>query len=92
MRLAQLEAEEETLQIARIGSDIRIDNSRATQIEDALRGVEDRQEAERQEIALPRRRHPERRHAGARPQRAPVDVDAIRTYLEGGANTTVSNK
>jgi peptidoglycan hydrolase CwlO-like protein len=92
VRLAQLEAEEETLQIARIGSDIRIDNSRATQIEDALRGVEDRQEAERQEISL--------RTGGILSDGTPVqdrnggpvDVDAIRTYLEGGANTTASNK
>ena len=42
LRLAQLEADEETLQIARIGSKLEIDDSRATQIEAALAEIEQR--------------------------------------------------
>ena len=36
LRLAQLEAEEETLQVARLGSKLQLDDSRATQIEAVL--------------------------------------------------------
>src|SRR5437588_847585 len=52
VRLAQLEAEEETLQIARIGSDVKIDSTRATQIEDALAAIEQRQNVERNVIEM----------------------------------------
>lgn len=83
LRLAQLEAQEEALQVARIGSDIRVDNSRATQIEKALQDVEDRQSADLHAIELttglvsldgiPVQERPTEE----------VDVEAIRAYLEG---------
>jgi chromosome segregation ATPase len=53
IRLAQLEADEETLQIARIGSKIPIEESnRATEIEQALAEIEHRHEVQRAEVDL----------------------------------------
>jgi chromosome segregation ATPase len=52
IRLAQLEADEESLQIARIGSKLPLDDSRATEIEAALANIEHRQEVERSKVEL----------------------------------------
>lgn len=52
IRLAQLEADEEILNVARIGSNINVDDGRATQIEAALAEIEHRQEVVRSEIEL----------------------------------------
>jgi hypothetical protein len=53
IRLAQLEADEETLQIARIGSKIPLEESnRASEIEAALADIEHRHEVERAEVDL----------------------------------------
>jgi len=52
VRLAQLEADEEILTIAKIGSNINVDDSRATQIEAALAEIEHRQEVVRSTIEL----------------------------------------
>jgi len=53
IRLAQLEADEETLQIARIGSKLPIeDSNRATEIEAALSEIEHRHEVQRSEAEL----------------------------------------
>jgi len=94
LRVAQLEAEEETLQIARIGSDLRIDNSRATQIEQALRDIEERHDADRVEIEI--------RTKGVVSDGIPVqdrgnatvDLEGIRAYLDGvpANGATASNK
>jgi len=92
LRLAQLEAEEETLQVARIGSDIKIDSSRATQIENALADIERNQEVARREIemrtgdlaSIPlQERTP-----------GPLDLQAIRNFLEGNepAEKIANNK
>ena len=92
VRLAQLEAQEETLSVAKIGSDVKIDNTRATMIEDALNAVEHRQNVER-EIA-------DTKNGDLttipldRAERTPVDLQTIRNYLEGNAATdkTASTK
>jgi chromosome segregation ATPase len=53
IRLAQLEADEEVLQIARIGSKLPIEESnRATEIEAALSEIEHRHEVQRNEVEL----------------------------------------
>jgi chromosome segregation ATPase len=52
VRLAQYEAEEETLQIARIGSKLPLDDNRASEIERALAEIEQRQEVQRAEVEL----------------------------------------
>jgi chromosome segregation ATPase len=52
VRLAQLEADEEILEIAKIGSNINVDDGRATQIENALAQIEHRQEVVRSELEL----------------------------------------
>lgn len=86
VRLAQLEAEEETLHIARIGTTIQVDDSRATQIESALRDIENRQSVQRAEVEL---------RAGTANDVIPVgqrnqpkeDVQSIRAYLEGTTRT-----
>ena len=85
MRLAQLEAMDQSLQVARIGSDIKIDSSRTTQIENALQNLEQRLAADEHELKLRAgeisninlfERDPE-----------PVDLQTLRTYLEGNAET-----
>jgi peptidoglycan hydrolase CwlO-like protein len=89
-RLARLEADEETLQVARIGSKLQIDDSRATQIEAALTNIEDRHNMQRAELELKtgtlandtipvQDRTPRRQ-----------DVRAIREYLEGTTSTTAA--
>ena len=52
VRLAQYEAEEETLQIARIGSKLPLDDNRASEIEQALAAIEERQDVQRAEVEL----------------------------------------
>lgn len=92
LRLAQLEAEEETLQIARIGSDVKIDSGRATHIENALANIEHRQQVEKTAVEL------QNGDLATVPlherNRNPVDLQAIRNYLEGNDSTdkTASNK
>jgi chromosome segregation ATPase len=79
LRLAQLEAEEETLQTARIGNKLQLDDSRATQIEAALTEVEKRHDDERNFIEM---------KAGTvvsdniPVNERPLDVNAIRAYLQ----------
>jgi peptidoglycan hydrolase CwlO-like protein len=92
VRLAQLEAEEETLQIARIGSDIKIDSGRATLIEDALNAVEQRQDVERQVAVL---KTGDLANIPLHDRRTtPADLSTIRSYLEGheAAEKTANNK
>lgn len=88
LRLAGLEAQEETLQVARLGTNLRVDDSRATQIEAALADIERRQEIQRAEIELltgdlagelipvPSRSRPE------------VDPATVRRYLESPETST----
>jgi chromosome segregation ATPase len=87
VRLAQLEAEEETLKIAKLGSTLQVDDSRATQIEAVLKEIEQRQDVTRAELEL---------RSGAfvadpviNP-RAPqaLDPTRIRKRLEGGATVS----
>jgi hypothetical protein len=52
VRLGQLEADEETLHVARIGSKLQFDDSRATQIEAVLADIEQRHEVQRAEMEL----------------------------------------
>jgi chromosome segregation ATPase len=52
IRLAQLEADEETLQTARIGSKLPVPDNRAAEIESVLAEIEHRQEVQRAEIEL----------------------------------------
>lgn len=91
VRLAQLEADEETLRIARLGSKIQLDDSRTTQIEAALTDIEHRHDVERAEVEL---------KTGALAndaipvmERGPatVDVSAIRDYLEGRTPSAEDN-
>lgn len=83
VRVAQLEALDQSLQVQRLASDIKIDTSRATQIEDALQGLEKRLAADQFELDTKRgdlinlnifEREPEA-----------LDLNTIRGYLEGTA-------
>jgi chromosome segregation ATPase len=82
LRLAQLEADEERLQTERIGSDLKVDSGRATQIDAALADLEHRQKVLFEEIQM-------RNHKvvnvplDQRNQPAATDLQAIRNYLEG---------
>ena len=93
LRLAQLEAEEETLQIARIGSDIQIDNSRATVIENALASVEHKQNVARNEIEM-RTGNLANLPLTTERKDGQLDLQSLRNYLEGNEETskTASNK
>ncbi len=81
VRLAQLEAEEETLKVASIGTEFKFDSSRATQIEEALASIEQRQDVTRREIEL---RNGEANIIPLHDRtRTPADLQTIRSYLEG---------
>ena len=84
-RLAQLEALDQSLQVARIGSDIKIDNSRATQIENALQALEQRLAADDAELKLRAGQIGNINLFEREPE--PVDLQSIRAYLEGNAET-----
>jgi hypothetical protein len=91
VRLAQLEADEETINIARIGSTVKIDSSRATEIEDALTAVQHRHEVERNVIETTQR---ELVNIPLNERTRPADIQSIQNYLQGNepADKTVSNK
>ncbi|MCI0643072.1 MAG: hypothetical protein L0Y72_21510 [Gemmataceae bacterium] len=86
VRLAQLEADEETLQIARIGSKLQIDDSRATQIEAALSGIEHRHNVQRAEVEL-KTGQLASDVIPVNQRQAKMDLNAIRNYLEGTTST-----
>jgi septation ring formation regulator EzrA len=83
VRLAQLEADEETLQIARIGSTLQIDTSRTTQIEAALADIEHRQDVQRAEVELKTGTLANDVIPVQERKQSRQDVHAIRDYLEG---------
>jgi len=79
LRVAQLEAENETLQVARIGNHkLQLDDSRATQIEQSLAAVQKQLDSDRNELEL---------QSGnvvtdnIPVQQRAVDLSAIRAYL-----------
>ncbi|MBI3821111.1 MAG: hypothetical protein HY289_00350 [Planctomycetes bacterium] len=93
IRLAQLEAEEESLKVASIGTEPKFDSSRTTHIEDSLASVELRIDVQRKmlearngelaNVSLPERTQPN-----------PADLEAVRAYLQGNEPPakTASNK
>lgn len=87
LRLAQLEADEETLQVAKIGSTLKIDDSRTTQIEAALADIEHRQNVQRAEAELKTGTFANDTIPVNQRPRAATDVQAIRHYLETPATT-----
>jgi len=90
LKVAQLEAENETLQVSRIGNKLQLDDSRATQIEASLTEVQKQLDTERNQIDM---------EAGTvvtdniPVQQRPVDLQAIRNYLrqEGSARTETAS-
>ncbi|MSU80173.1 MAG: hypothetical protein EXS16_19035 [Gemmataceae bacterium] len=81
VRLAQLEAQHETIQITMIGSHIKIDSSRATQIETALATLEQKLTTDAEEAAL--RTGEFATIALSERQVRPAELQTIRDYLEG---------
>jgi peptidoglycan hydrolase CwlO-like protein len=93
VRVAQLEAEQEALTTIKIGSDIKIDSSTATRIENALNDLEHRLRVEA-EVAAQRTGEVGVINLNEREQR-PTDLQAIRDYLNGNtppADKTASNR
>jgi hypothetical protein len=80
VRLAQLEAEEETLQIASLGNKMAVDDNRASAIESALAEIEQRQNVRRAELDLAAGEMS--RETIANPRRTPMDAAGMRAYLE----------
>jgi peptidoglycan hydrolase CwlO-like protein len=93
VRLTQLEADEESLRLLAVGTDVKVDSTRAAQIEEALAAVEHRQSVAKQEIEMKTGElaniplH-DRRTAPA------TDLNTIRNYLEGNepAEKAASNR
>lgn len=81
VRLAQLEAQHETIQITMIGSHIKIDSSRATQIETALATLEQKLTTDAEEAAL--RTGEFATIPLSERQVRPAELQTIRDYLEG---------
>lgn len=82
VRLARLAADEETLQVTRIGTNVEFDASRANEIEQTLAEIEHRQEVQRAAIELSTGKSandllPVRRETGVSPA-------SVRQYLESG--------
>jgi len=86
LRLAQLEAEEEMLQVARIGNKVQLDDSRATQIEAALSEIEHRLNVQRHQIELVNGEFAKDIIPAPRTPPA-TDVGGIRQYLENSTPT-----
>lgn len=83
IRLAQLEADEETLQVARLGTRLEIDDSRATEIEAALKEIERRHEVQRAEVELRTGNLASDNIPVGQPARPTLNPQGIRSYLEG---------
>jgi len=96
IRLAQLQADEETLQIARIGSKgIQLDDSRATEIEAALADIERRHDVQREELELMNGPLASDIIPVQERDRPAVDASAVKNYLQGngeGSSATASRK
>lgn len=90
VRLAQLEAEEETLQIAKLGSKLQIDDSRATQIEAALQEIEHRHNVQRAEIELTTGSFAVDTIPVPTKSQPKLDLQTIRQYLQGGSTTAAA--
>jgi len=86
VRLAQLEAEEEILQIAKLGSKLQIDQSITTQIEASLEAIALEQNVDRAELELRMGKVVEDEIIVTRPEPR-MDSNSILRYLEG--ETTV---
>jgi chromosome segregation ATPase len=81
VRLTELEAMDQSLQVQRIASDIKIDQSRPTHIKDSLEAMHKRLDADR--IELETRKGEFANIDLFEPQPEPVDLGTIRGYLEG---------
>src|SRR5262249_31051965 len=80
VRLAQLEAEEETLQITSLGNKMAVDDNPAAAIEAALAEIEQRQNVRRAELDIAAGEMTRDTSATTRP--APMDAARMRAYLE----------
>jgi chromosome segregation ATPase len=92
VRLAQLEAEEQLLAVARTGTNFQVDDSRATEIQEALNAIEHRQEVERNMHILTTG---DPVTQGVPPPDQPgTSLDEIRAHLQGNpaATRTASRK
>lgn len=89
VRVAQLEAMDQSLQVARIATTIKVDASRATQIEEALQALEKRLATDANELEM-HRNPPGAIDLFTREPEA-LDLNAIRGYLEGEANQKAAN-
>src|SRR5437764_1354498 len=87
--LAQLEAEHEMNQVAAIGTDLKVDDTRAAQIAQDLEDLKGKIEAQRTALEMKRGIIAVSGIRLDQPQAAPgVDLDAIQAHLEGKAELT----
>jgi len=84
LQVTELEAQFETQQVSAIGTDIKLDTTRAAQIAKDLQGIRDRLEADRVEAQL----RGTTAKAEAAQTQGEVDVESIRARLEGVETTT----
>jgi len=93
IRLSQLEAEEESLKALSVGADLKLDPTRAAQIEEALAAIEKRQQVARHQLNMKTDADIANLNLEDRNRTAP-ELNAIRSYLEGNepADKSASNK
>jgi len=92
VRLAQLEAEEETLRIAKLGTKLEIDDSRATEIEAALAEIERRHEVTRSEIELVTGPFANEFIPVHQKNRPKFEAHDVVEYLQGPTSSTASSQ
>jgi chromosome segregation ATPase len=91
--LAQLEAEHEVNQVAAIGTDVQIDDTRAAQIARDLEDLKNKIEEQKTKLEMRKGILAVRGIQLNQPQQAPgVDLDAIQAHLEGKGDVKTASK
>jgi peptidoglycan hydrolase CwlO-like protein len=83
VQVANLEAEQQLIEAAGAGTDLRVDDSRATEIQSALEGVRHQQEVVRAKLRLLTGEVVT--NTLPAPDQPGVSTEEVRTYLQGGA-------
>lgn len=87
VRLARLEAEEQILTVARTGTSLEVDESRATEIQAALDNIEHRQEVEKNKLTILTNGDALTDHTPG-PDQPAASPGEVRDYLQGTPNNT----
>jgi len=97
LQLAELETRQEELDVRNSGSDLRVDDSRATEIKDALSRIEHRQDVEQNKLDLVNGDLSTDNLNGRNRGNTGANLEEVRAYLQGnaapqGATTTTASR